>query len=88
MVFDSFINMVFNKHQQPPTLSEAEMFTFTILFQDAEVSCAEAERFEDAREQAIEEASEGFYASVLRDCTFSATATRGVISRVTGPLFL
>lgn len=64
------------------------MFTFTILFQDAEVACAEAERFEDAREQAIEEAREGFYAPVLRDCEFSATSDRGVIGQVTGPLFL
>lgn len=64
------------------------MYTFTILFQDAEVACAEAERFEDARTEAIAEASEGFYASVLRDCEFSATCSRGVIGQVTGPLFL
>lgn len=64
------------------------MFTFTILYQDAEVACAEADRFEDAREQAIEEASDGFYASALRDCTFSATASQGAIRHVTGPLFL
>lgn len=64
------------------------MFTFTILFQDAEVACTEAERFEDAREQAIEEAREGFYASVLRDCHFSATCSRGAVRHVTGLLFL
>lgn len=64
------------------------MFTFTILYQGAEVACAEAERFEDAREQAIEEASEGFYAPMLRDCTFSAIGVCGAIGRVTGPLFL
>lgn len=64
------------------------MFTFTILFQDSEVACAEAERFEDAREQAIEEAREGFYASVLRDCEFSATCSHGVVHRVSGPLFI
>lgn len=64
------------------------MFAFTILYQDAEVACAEAERFEDAREQAIEEAREGFYASALRDCTFSATCSRGAVRHVTGPLFL
>ncbi|TAM07227.1 MAG: hypothetical protein EPN70_03380 [Paraburkholderia sp.] len=64
------------------------MFTFTILYQDAEVACAEAERFEDAREQAIEEARDGFYASVLRDCQFSSTSDRGVIRKVTGPLFI
>lgn len=62
------------------------MFTFTILFQDAEVACAEAERFEDAREQAIEEAREGFYGSVLRDCEFSSVAPSGM--RVAGPLFI
>jgi hypothetical protein len=64
------------------------MFNFTILFQGAEVACAEAERFEDARAEAIEEARGGFYGSVLRDCDFSATSDRGVISQVTGPLFL
>lgn len=64
------------------------MYTFTILFNDEEIAFAEAERFQDAREQAIEEAQEGFYASALCDCTFSATSSRGVISRVTGPLFL
>ncbi|PXW28230.1 hypothetical protein [Paraburkholderia caballeronis] len=64
------------------------MYTFTILFQDAEVACAEAERFEDAREQAIDEARDGFYASVLPDCEFSATCDHGVIGRVTGPLFI
>lgn len=64
------------------------MYTFTILFQDTEVAYAEAERFEDAREQAISDAREGFYASVLSDCEFSATSSRGVIGQVTGPLFL
>lgn len=64
------------------------MFTFTILYQDAEVACAEAERFEDARAAAIDEARESFYASVLRECEFSATSSRGVVSRVTGPLFI
>ena len=64
------------------------MFNFTILFQGAEVACAEAERFEDARQQAIDEASEGFYAPVLRECEFSATASRGAIRHVTGPLFI
>lgn len=64
------------------------MFHFTILFQDAEVACAEAETFPEARAAAIEEATEGFYASVLRDCEFSATSDRGVIGQVTGPLFL
>ena len=64
------------------------MFNFTILFQGCEVACAEAERFEDAREQAIAEASEGFYRSVLGNCDFSATSDRGVISQVTGPLFI
>ena len=64
------------------------MYTFTILFQDAEVACAEAERFEDARAEAIEEARQGFYAPVLRDCEFSATSDRGVIREVSGPLFI
>lgn len=64
------------------------MFNFTILFQGAEVACAEAERFEDARASAIEEARDGFYASVLRDCEFSSTSDRGVIGQVTGPLFI
>lgn len=64
------------------------MYNFTILFQGAEVAWATADRFEDARKQAIDEASEGFYASVLRDCEFSATCSRGVIGQVTGPLFL
>lgn len=64
------------------------MFNFTILFQGAEIACAEAERFEDAREQAIEDASGGFYAEVLRDCEFSAMSDRGVIGQVTGPLFI
>lgn len=64
------------------------MYTFTILYQDAEVACAEADRYEDAREQAIEEAREGFYASVLHECQFSATCYQGPIARVTGPLFL
>jgi hypothetical protein len=64
------------------------MYNFTILFQGSEVACAEAERFEDARQQAIDEAREGFYASVLRDCEFSATSSRGAIGQVTGPLFL
>lgn len=64
------------------------MFNFTILFQGAEVACAEAERFEDARGQAIEEARGGFYAEVLRDCEFSATANHGVIREVSGPLFI
>jgi hypothetical protein len=67
---------------------EPAMFTFTILYQNAEVACAEAERFEDAREQAIDEARDGFYSSVLRDCEFSATCGRGLIRHVTGPLFL
>ena len=65
-----------------------QMFNFTILFQGAEVACAEADRFEDARAQAIEEASNGFYASALRECEFSATCDHGVIARVTGPLFI
>jgi hypothetical protein len=64
------------------------MYNFTILFEDCEVACAEAERFEDAREQALEDARDGFYASVLRDCTFEATSSQGVISHVAGPLFL
>ncbi|RKE36671.1 hypothetical protein B0G76_2873 [Paraburkholderia sp. BL23I1N1] len=64
------------------------MFNFTILFQGAEVACAEAEHYEDAREQAIEDASGGSYAEVLRDCEFSATSDRGVIGQVTGPLFI
>jgi hypothetical protein len=64
------------------------MYNFTILFEDSEVACAEAERFEDARAQAIDEAREGFYASVLRDCTFAATSSQGVIREVTGPLFI
>jgi hypothetical protein len=67
---------------------EADMYTFTILFQDAEVACATADDFSDARELAIEEAREGFYASVLRECEFSATCERGVIGQVTGPLYL
>ncbi|MEZ7524039.1 hypothetical protein [Burkholderia vietnamiensis] len=64
------------------------MYTFTILYQGAEVACAEADRFEDAREQAIDEARDGFYAPVLRDCEFSSTCDRGVIANVTGPLFI
>lgn len=64
------------------------MFNFTILFQGCEVACAEAERFEDAREQAIDEAREGVYGGALRDCEFSATSDHGVISRITGPLFI
>lgn len=64
------------------------MFTFTILYQDAEVACAEAEQFEDAREQAIDDARESFYASVLRDCQFEATGGHGHIGRISGPLFL
>ncbi|KWA35772.1 hypothetical protein WT41_01605 [Burkholderia territorii] len=64
------------------------MYTFTILYQDAEIAFAEAERFEDAREQAIEEVRKGFYASVLPDCTFSANAASGVIRNVTGPLLI
>lgn len=64
------------------------MYTFTILYQDAEIAFAEATRFEDAREQAIEEAREGFYAPVLDDCEFSATCSQGPIGHVTGPLFL
>jgi hypothetical protein len=64
------------------------MYNFTILFDGAEVACAEAERFEDARREAIADARQGFYASVLRDCEFSATCSRGVIGQVTGPLFL
>jgi hypothetical protein len=64
------------------------MYTFTILYQDAEIAWAEADRFEDARQDAIEQASNGFYNGVLRECTFSATASRGVIGNVTGPLFL
>jgi hypothetical protein len=63
------------------------MFNFTILFQGAEVAYAEAERFEDAREQAISDAATGFYASVLRDCEFFAVSDRGVIREATGPLF-
>lgn len=63
------------------------MFTYTILHDDAEVACAQAERFEDAREQALDQARESFYEHVLGDCTFVATATRGPIARVTGPLF-
>jgi len=64
------------------------MFNFTILFQDAEVACAEAETFPAARAAAIQEAKDGFYASVLHDCDFSATCDRGVIGQVTGPLFI
>ncbi|MBU9236221.1 hypothetical protein KTD19_28000 [Burkholderia multivorans] len=64
------------------------MYTFTILFQDEEIAFAEADCFEDARQQAIEDATEGFYGSVLRDCTFSATAASGVIGKVAGPLFI
>ena len=64
------------------------MFNFTILFDGAEVVCVVAERFEDARAEAIEEAKHGFYGSVLRDCEFSATSDRGAIGQVTGPLFL
>nr|WKF58789.1 hypothetical protein HUO10_003290 [Paraburkholderia busanensis] len=62
------------------------MFTFTILFQDAEVACATADDFADARELAIDEARDGFYGSVLRDCEFSSVAPSGV--RIAGPLFI
>lgn len=64
------------------------MFNFTILFQGAEIAFATADSFEIARKQAIEAASEGVYAPVLRDCEFSAVCSHGVISQVTGPLFL
>jgi hypothetical protein len=64
------------------------MFNFTILYQDAEVACAEAERFEDAREQAIEEARNSFYADVLDECGFESTCSASVIGSVSGPLSL
>lgn len=64
------------------------MFTFTILYHDAEIAWAEAERFEDARQQAIQDAGNGFYNGALRNCTFSAVSDRGVVRQITGPLFV
>ncbi|KAK46373.1 hypothetical protein BG58_11150 [Caballeronia jiangsuensis] len=64
------------------------MHNFTILYEDAEVAHAEAERFEDAREQALFDLFNSIYAEVANDCTFSATHPTHVIHKVTGPLFL
>jgi len=64
------------------------MHNFTILYGDAEIAHAEAERFEDAREQALDDARNSFFAAVLEDCTFVATHPTSVISRIEGPLFL
>ena len=62
------------------------LFTYSILYQGCEVACAEAERFEDAREQAINDAVETIYGDALDECEFVATCDTGVIGTVSGPV--
>lgn len=59
-------------------------YTYTVLYMDQEVSSAEAERFEDAREEALASVPSMYPCDEL---TFIASSS-GVIGQVTGPCYL
>lgn len=60
-------------------------YTYTVLYQDAEIAFAEADRFEDAREEALSSVSSMYPRDEL---TFIANCSSGVIGQVTGPCYL
>lgn len=59
-------------------------YTYTVLYFDAEVSSAEANSFEFARDEALSEVPD-FYPK--RDLTFISTCDVGVLREVSGPCF-
>ena len=63
-------------------------FNFTVLYHDEEIAFADAERFEDARDQAIADAENSFYASLLAECSFSAVSSDDSVRAIHGPLSL
>jgi hypothetical protein len=62
------------------------MYQFTILAADEEIGFDEADTFEDAKEYALESVT-GHSQYCHDELTFSCLSSKGVISRITGPLY-
>lgn len=60
-------------------------YTYTVVYMDSEIAFAEAERFEDARAEALESVP-NYYPR--EDLMFIANCSSGVVSQVTGPCYL
>lgn len=60
-------------------------YTYTVLYQDAEIAASEGMSFEWAREEALAEVSPMYPRDELE---FVATCDTGVIATVSGPCYL
>jgi hypothetical protein len=60
-------------------------YTYTVICMDAEIACAEAERFEDARIEALSNVDAMY---PREDLEFIANCSTGAVGQVSGPCYL